>query len=133
MNNQDIRWKQRFNNYCAALAQLEKFLLNQQLNELEKQGLIKAFEYTFELSWNVLKDFLAARGVLNIFGSRDAFTEAFRLGLITQGDLWMNMIKDRNRSAHAYDQKIADDLTKLIIDNYIYKFRELKNKMETLP
>jgi nucleotidyltransferase substrate binding protein (TIGR01987 family) len=127
----DVRWKQRFNNYCSALNQLEKFVQKKQLNELEKQGLIKAFEYTFELAWNLLKDFLTFRGAAEVFGSRDAFSEAFKLGIISDGYIWMNMIKDRSRSSHAYDQKIADELERVILENYILHYRKLKEKMET--
>jgi len=58
MKDKDIRWEQRFSNYRKALAQLQKFVDKGELSDLEKQGLIKAFEYTFELAWNTLKDFL---------------------------------------------------------------------------
>lgn len=51
----DIRWKQRFYNYQKALVQLTKFIKKGELNELEEQGIIKAFEYTYELAWNVIK------------------------------------------------------------------------------
>lgn len=130
INDSDIRWKQRFSNYCAALAQLEKFIQKPDLNELEKQGLIKSFEYTFELSWNVIKDFLQFRGTENIFGSRDAFTEAFKLGIISDGHLWMEMIKNRNRTAHAYDEKTANQVAHDVIHSNIKLFRALKEKLE---
>ena len=70
--NEDIRWKQRFSNYKKALAQLTKFIDEDELNELEKQGLIKAFEYTHELAWNLLKDYLQDQGIQNITGSKDS-------------------------------------------------------------
>lgn len=59
MEEKDIRWKQRFNNFEKAFSQFEKFIEKKDnLNELEKQGLIQSFEYTHELAWNVLKDYL---------------------------------------------------------------------------
>ncbi|MGZ3775111.1 MAG: nucleotidyltransferase substrate binding protein [Pseudobdellovibrionaceae bacterium] len=126
----DIRWKQRFSNYCLSLNQLEKFLNHGELNEFEKQGLIKAFEYTFELSWTVLKDFLEYRGTTNIFGSRDAFQEAFRLGIISDGALWMDMIKNRNRAVHAYDENTANLVIQEVRSAHILLFRSLKLKLE---
>ena len=53
-----IRWQQRFSNYRRALAQLETFVEPPKLNEREQLGLIKAYEYTFELAWNTLRDLL---------------------------------------------------------------------------
>ncbi len=93
MTEPDIRWIQRLNHFTKALRQLEKFIAKGELNELEEQGLIQAFEYTFELSWNVIKDYFEAQGDVGILGSRDAFRLAFRRGLIEHGDIWMSMIK----------------------------------------
>ena len=105
MENKDIRWQQRFNNYLKALKQLEKFIdKGDALNELEEQGMIKAFEYTYELAWNTIKDFYEGQGEANIQGSRDAIQLAFKRGLISDGDAWMEMIKDRNRTSHTYNQ-----------------------------
>src|SRR5271157_3917726 len=92
MKNEDIRWIQRFQNYQKAFAQLIQAVeLSRQraLSKLEKQGLIQGFEYTHELAWNTLKDFLEARGTTNLFGSRDATRAAFALGLLEQGEIWM--------------------------------------------
>jgi nucleotidyltransferase substrate binding protein (TIGR01987 family) len=78
----DVRWQQRFDNYCRALKQLTKFMEKGELNELEEQGLIKSFEYTFELGWKVLKDLLEHQGLADLIGSRDAIREAFKQGLL---------------------------------------------------
>ena len=88
MTPEDIRWQQRFSNYCKALTQLEAFLDPHGLNEREQQGLIKAFEYTFELAWNTLRDLLRSQGAASLLGSRDTLREAFRLGLIRDGEAW---------------------------------------------
>ena len=72
-----------------ALAQQTKFVKKVQLNELEEQGVIQAYEYTNELAWNVMKDFLEYKGQADIFGSRDAIRKAFQLELIHDGDRWM--------------------------------------------
>jgi len=84
-----------------------------QLTDLEKEGLIQRFEFTHELVWNVLKDYFSFQGATQITGSRDATREAFSNGLIVDGDGWMNMIRDRNRSSHIYNQGVADQ----VIDN----------------
>ena len=98
MDNKDIRWHQRFNHYEKALRQLQKFIAVEELNELEEQGLIQAFEYTHELAWKTIKDFLNYQGNQNIYGSKDATREAFSLNIIVEGDIWMNMIESRNQT-----------------------------------
>lgn len=80
-NSDDVRWKQRFSNYKKALSQLEAAVkLSQQraLTPLEKQGVIQAFEFTHELAWNVLKDFLEDQGEQRIKGSKDATRAALK-------------------------------------------------------
>lgn len=95
MPTTDVRWQQRFASYKKALAQLKDAVtLSKQrpLSQLEKQGVIQAFELTHELAWNVLKDFLQDQGNQNIKGSKDATREAFKVALITDGEQWMAMI-----------------------------------------
>lgn len=107
---EDVRWIQRFNNFNKALAQLREAVELAQmrpLTKLEEQGLIQSFEYTPELAWKTLKDFLEERGAQNIYGSKDATREAFNAGLIENGDVWMDMIKDRNLSSRTYDESTA--------------------------
>src|SRR5208283_6167014 len=106
MSKADIRWIQRFDNFKRAFARLaEAAALAKQrnLSELEQQGLIQAFEFTHELAWNTLKDFLESRGNAKIFGSKDATRAAFTAGLIADGAAWMEMIESRNKSTHTYE------------------------------
>lgn len=128
----DIRWKQRFYNYQKALSQLTKFIEKGELNELEEQGIIKAFEYTYELAWNVLKDYYQEQGEVSIQGSRDALRLAFQRGLIADGDNWMKMIKSRTASVHTYNLEVARQINQDIHDIYFQLFIELKEKMESL-
>lgn len=132
MSELDIRWQQRLSNYRRALSQLQKFIDHGQLNELEQQGLIKAFEFTHELAWNVLKDYLQYQGNNAIHGSRDATREAFELGLLQDGDIWMSMIKSRNQSAHTYNKETADEISRLILNEYFSLFKTLEQKMTEL-
>ncbi|MDQ2720384.1 MAG: nucleotidyltransferase substrate binding protein [Bacteroidota bacterium] len=130
--NQDIRWLQRFRNFNKALSQLKKFIDKNELNDLEKQGLIKAFEYTYELAWNVLKDYFEYQGNKNINGSRDAINEAFRKDLIINGEAWMQMFKDRNQTSHSYNETTANEISENIFNIYFQLFIQLQAKMESL-
>jgi len=132
MQNHDIRWIQRFNNYCKALAQLTRFIAKADLNELEQQGLIQSFEYTHELAWKTLKDFLEARGNQEIYGSKDATREAFKLSLIEDGECWMEMIKSRNETSHTYNEDTTKKIVNAIQNSYYPAFVELQKLFNTL-
>jgi nucleotidyltransferase substrate binding protein (TIGR01987 family) len=113
----DIRWKQRFSNFSRALQTLEeaKLLADvRALSKLEQQGLIQGFEFTHELAWNVLKDYLEEQGFVGIVGSKNATRQAFKSELISDGEAWMDMIKARNLTSHTYNldlaARIADDI-----------------------
>ena len=128
----DIRWKQRFANYRRALSQLKKFIDQGELSELEEQGLVKAFEYTYELAWTTLKDFLEYRGQTDIFGSRDAIRKAFQLNLIDDGDNWMDMLTSRNKTSHTYNRETAEEICRAVKDVYFSLFKTLESRLNTL-
>ena len=135
MEKHDIRWIQRFNNFGKAFTKLNKAVelsKQRQLSELEEQGLIQAFEYTHEMAWNTLKDFLEGRGVQNIYGSRDATREAFKAGLIENGEVWMKMIESRNLTSHTYNEETAAMVASAVIQSYFHEFMEFKNRMNRL-
>jgi nucleotidyltransferase substrate binding protein (TIGR01987 family) len=103
----NVRWLQRLENDGRALATLQRALQTAReraLSELEEQGLIQSFEFTHELSWLLLKDFLVDQGVSGISGSRDAVREAVVRDLLPAGseDTWMAMIRSRNLTSHTY-------------------------------
>jgi nucleotidyltransferase substrate binding protein (TIGR01987 family) len=104
----DIRWKQRFQNYGKALYQLEQAVETYQNDEREliRAGIIQYFEFTHEQAWKVMKDFLEYEGMAGIVGSRSTTREAFQKGLIEEGQAWMDMLETRNITVHAYDPKI---------------------------
>ncbi len=135
MRDSDIRWIQRFDNFCKALAQMTKFMEKGELNELEEQGLIKSFEYTFELGWKTLKDLLDYQGLEGLIGSRDAIREAFKQGLLgseEDGQVWMDMIKSRNLAAHAYDEAKMKMIVGAIEQRYFQQFLALKDRLQVL-
>ena len=127
----DVRWRQRFQSFQKAYGQLSaavQLAAQRPLSELEQQGLVKAFEFTHELAWNTLKDFLESRGTTELYGSRDATREAFAKGLITHGDTWMDMIKARNRSSHTYNEKTAREVTTAIREHFHAEFAAFRAK-----
>lgn len=131
----EMRWQQRFNNYKKALTQLGMAVeLSKQrpLSDLEKQGVIQAFEFTHELAWNVMKDYFAYQGNPNITGSRDAIRESFNKGLIIDGEGWMEMIKSRNQSSHTYNQSLAHELVEKIITHYFTLFNAYLLRMQAV-
>jgi nucleotidyltransferase substrate binding protein (TIGR01987 family) len=132
MTTQDIRWIQRLNHFSKALSQLKRFIDKGDLNELEKQGLIQSFEYTYELAWNTLKDYFESQGETNLHGSRDVFRLAFRRDIIEDGETWMDMIKCRTLTVHTYDEKIAEKIASDITNRYYPEFMTLAKRMKSL-
>lgn len=135
MSQQDIRWQQRLAHYQRALAKLlDGVRLAQQrsLSELEQQGLIQAFEYTHELAWNTLKDFLENHGVRPLYGSRDTTREAFRAGLLQDGEVWMQMIESRNLTSHTYNESVAQQVVGAVLGRYASELEALWQRLEEL-
>ena len=128
----DMRWHQRCQNYMKALRQMGRFFQQDQLNELEEQGLIKAFEYTYELSWHKLRDYMQYQGNTQLHGSRDTFREAFNLGLISEGERWMQMLQDRNLTVHTYNQETARKIVDNIRQSYFSMFLQLQETLAFL-
>ncbi|CAN1562272.1 HI0074, nucleotidyltransferase substrate binding protein, HI0074 family [Flavobacteriaceae bacterium] len=134
MENQDIRWKQRFEHFVKAFRQLKnaKELKNErEYTELELQDVIQAFEVSQELSWKVMKDFLEDQGKTDLFGSKIAVKEAFNVGLISNGDVWFDMIKSRNLTSHIYDESEVLAILEIILNDYFPVFIDFENKMKT--
>ena len=126
---EDIRWKQRLENFSKALQTLSEAMeLGQQrpLSKLEKQGLIQGFEFTHELGWNVLKDYLESKGYTGLIGSRDATRMAFKNELIADGEAWMDMIKARNETSHTYNLDVAERIAQDILQRFYPAFVALQ-------
>jgi nucleotidyltransferase substrate binding protein (TIGR01987 family) len=129
---EDIRWQQRLANYQRALAQLLKAVKLRQtreLSELEQQGLIQAFEFTHELAWKVMKDYLRSLGDDAVIASRDSTRAAFAAELVQNGEAWMDMILGRNLSSHTYNLDIATALVDKIVRVYADLFVSFEAKM----
>lgn len=135
MNEQDIRWEQRFENYKKALRKLSEAVqldAERPLSELERQGIIQAFEYTHELAWKVMQDFFVYQGNTEIRGSRDATRQAFSAELIADGDNWMEMIKSRNLSSHTYNEEISEEIYRNVVDRFYPLFVTFQETMELI-
>jgi nucleotidyltransferase substrate binding protein (TIGR01987 family) len=130
MNHKETRWKQRYNNLVKAYRQLEK--ANDRFAELsllEKEGMIQRFEYTFELSWKTLKDFLESRGAQVQF-PRDAIKEAFSSGIIHDGEVWMDMLDNRNLMLHTYQEEIFQEVVHKVNSDYFPAITRLIEYLE---
>lgn len=133
--SEDIRWQQRFNNYSKALAQLREAVIlahERPLTKLEGQGLIQGFEFTHELAWKTLKDFLENRGVQDLYGSKDVIRHAFNVGLIENGQIWMDMIQSRNLTSHTYNEETAAQISAAILGEYFPELEVLHSTLAAL-
>jgi nucleotidyltransferase substrate binding protein (TIGR01987 family) len=118
MNEHDIRWKQRFQNLEKSLNFLELAMKIENPDIIQKAGLIQFFEISFELSWNVMKDYLEDQGFFELRSPRDTIKKAFEIGLITNGHTWMQALQNRNLTTHTYDEKMAEKVVHEI--EYVY-------------
>lgn len=127
--------EQRFENYKKALSKLGEAVeldAERALTELERQGIIQVFEYTHELAWKVMQDFFIYQGNSEIRGSRDATRQAFSADLITDGDHWMEMIKNRNLTSHTYNEEISEEIYKNIVSKFYPLFVVFQETMEAI-
>jgi len=129
--NMDTRWKQRFSNFKKASMQLTEFVEKEELNKFEVQGLIQCFEYTFELAWKMMKDYLEQEGFI-VKSPRNAIQIAFQTQLITDGHAWIDALEKRNLMAHTYDEKKVMEAEQLIRRKYYKIIQELCFKMGEL-
>ncbi len=132
---QDIRWIQRFNNFEKAFKQLESAIdiaKSRELTKLEKQGVIHCFEYSHELAWKVLKDFLTEKGISDLIGSKDSTRAAFKAGIISDGEIWMEMIKARNLTSHTYDEEYAENVYSEIINDFYITLNNFEKNFSDL-
>ncbi len=122
--NQDIRWKQRFQNFEKAFLFLQQATERKALDPLQAVGLIQSFEFTFELAWKTLKDYLEAMGLPLKF-PREVIKTAFQNELIKNGTLWLEMLEKRNELTHTYDQAHTDKAVNIIRDSYFPAIKQV--------
>ena len=124
----DIRWRQRFDNLQRAyrrLVSMLELLQQDQDSEVVRLAVIKAYEFTFELSWKTLKDFLAYNGI-DARLPREVIKQAFATGLLVDGELWIAMLEERNLMAHTYDDARAKAAVTQIQNRYLAGLTQLQ-------
>ena len=127
-NLKDIRWKQRFENFDKSYKLLNKYAKQPITTELERAGIIQFFEMTFELAWKVLKDYLEAQEYL-VKSPRETVKQAFQIGLIDNGHVWMDALSNRNLTKHTYDEELANKMTNEIITMYLPELDKMYEKL----
>ena len=131
----EMRWKQRFQNFEKAFDKLTNAIEKTRNtdDDLLLSGLIQTYEFTFELAWNTLRDYLYAQGFINVKSPSDAIRQAFNSGYIEDGELWLKALKDRNLTSHTYNEDIAREVVRNIRETYYLLIRDLflwlKNEM----
>ena len=123
-DNSKIHASSSYLNFVRALQNLKRSVSSPILEPRDLSGIIKDFEMTYELSWKVLKKVLLEAGHQSL-GSKDVFTQAYRLGYLSNENVWLRMIEDRNHAAHVYDEEEARKITSTIISDYVQTFEGL--------
>ncbi len=120
----EIRWKQRFENFQKAFSLFESAILGASPSKLEKEGIIQRFEYTFELAWKTLRDYMRYGGVETDL-PRAVVKEAFAHGLIADGQVWMDMLEKRNLMSHTYDESAFKQAYTAIVNDYYKAIKQV--------
>jgi nucleotidyltransferase substrate binding protein (TIGR01987 family) len=130
MKTEDIRWKQRFQNFEKSLNYLEEAMGIVEPDMVQKAGLIQFFEITFELSWKMMKDYLEEQGFKTLKSPRDSIKKAFETNLITEGRLWLETLTNRNLTTHTYDEAHAGKVVAEIKQTYYPLLKQLYNRLK---
>lgn len=126
--SKDTRWHQRFENLERAFRLLQEAAGRQSLSDLEAEGMVQRFEYTFELAWKTLKDFLELQG-FTVAYPREVIKTAFQVGLISMGDAWFEMLDRRNEAAHTYDRQRFLEITNAIRTTFLPALTALVDRL----
>ena len=123
----NIRWQERFLSFCKALDQLNIALQQKDFSILEKDGVIKRFEFTVELAWKALQDILTDQDYADVKGPKPVIKQACQSGFFADGQAWIDMLNDRNKSSHLYGEIMAGEIFDKIQLQYLPLLTELKN------
>ncbi len=126
----DTRWKQRMQNFGKALRLLNESTMLENPSVLEQEGMVQRFEYTFELAWKTMKDLLHEKGIDSQF-PRDVLKSAFQAGLVADGEIWLDMLENRNQLSHTYDEATFTKSVAIIEDKYLPELNTLYHYLET--
>ncbi len=129
MNQKEIRWRQRLDNFAKAYALLENHIANESSDELARAGIIHFFEMAFELAWKLMKDYLEAQG-FQVRSPKDAIKQAFQSELVADGQTWLDALEDRNLTVHTYDENTALEIEERIRADYFPALRQFFKLMQ---
>jgi nucleotidyltransferase substrate binding protein (TIGR01987 family) len=124
------RWNEKISDFNKAVNRLKEAIDESEKNptlSTLKDGVIQRFEFTYELCWKLIKLYLETEGILEAKSPRSTFKEAFQYGLIEDGDLWIDMLKDRNLTSHVYDEEMSEEIYKKIKDKYFHALNNMNN------
>lgn len=133
MDNHSNRWVQRFANYKKALAKLREVADGgevSRLSDLEKEGMIQRFEYTFELAWKTLQDLLYHNGYTDIVGPNPVLAQSLKDGYISDEQGWRRMKKSRELTSHTYDSETADEIARGIASEFHVLLKALEIRLD---
>ncbi len=128
--HEDTRRKQQYRNFTKSMQHLESALQIPNPDILQKAGMIQFFEMSFELSWNMVKDYLEVQGFMDIKSPRGAIEKAYEMGMKENGHDWMDLLSDRNLTTHTYDEQKATEMELLIKNKYFPLLNSLHNSFK---
>ena len=126
ISSQDIRWKQRFQHYEKAFKRLSRAIevvKSAPDDDLLQSGLVQTYEYTFELAWKTLKDYLTLEG-FEVRSPRETIRQGFQSGYIMNGEDWLQALADRNLTTHIYDNEIIIRVLNGIFERYFFLLQD---------
>jgi len=128
-----LRWKQRFQNFENAYNVLVRMMERKKLtpnDEAVEMALIQSFEFTYELAWKTMKDYLEFEGFDNLAGSKQVIRTAFQAGLIENAEGWLDAIQKRNIASHVYDENVLSEGVIFVRDDYFPLASKLYNELK---
>ena len=130
MYNSGLSWHQRFITFNKVFTQLRRFMAVEKLNEMEKQGLIKSFEYTYELGWKTLQELLRENGYVNIMGPRPVIEQCLKDNFLSNSKGWIRMHSSRIQATLSHDETTANELIESIRSEYFWLLKDLNDRLE---
>ncbi len=131
MTQSTVRWKQRFQNFEKAFLFLKSTVGRDEYSPLEIGGLVQAFEFTFELAWKTMKDYLDAQGI-DAKSPRETIKEAFAMQIIADGHVWIEMLEKRNELSHTYNFEVAAKAQSVINEDYFPAINQVYESLKKL-
>lgn len=129
----NTRLKQRFSNFKRAFILLQEGVElknKRELSQLEKEGIVQRFEYTLELAWLVMRDYLESQNfVLEFTTPRSVIKKSFEVQLINSGEVWQDALDMRNKMSHTYDSQEFEKAVEQIAQEYLAVFSDFYEKI----